>query len=121
MTDYFSKAISRSGNEFYYDSKEKFISDLCKALQTGRKEQNQKKMNPYWFNKRFDIKHLEEWHIQIAIYADKFKVLFCEAVFYTYDEPVKVRFCCNSEADAIFKNITEFREFLNREVMKGDV
>lgn len=119
MTDYFSKSISRSGNELYYDSKEKFISDLCKELQKGKKEQNEKKMNPYWFNKRFNIKYLEEWHIQMAIYADKFKVLFCEATFYEYEGPVKVKFCCNGEDDAIFKNITEFREFLNREVLKG--
>ena len=103
MTDYFSKSISRSGNELYYDSKEKFISDLCKELQKGKKEQSQKKMNPYWFNKRFNIKYLEEWHIQMAIYADKFIRYYGTATADDNPELVEKTFEIMPEIGEIYK------------------
>ena len=116
----FKKCTSRNRNKLYYGSKKEFISDLCSVLQSYKKECIERKYRrPLLFNMQFNIQHSECWTFQIAIYKDKFKPLICEATIKGNGSTIK--YCCRgSEIHDTFKNITEFREFLNREVMKED-
>jgi hypothetical protein len=116
------KYFSRSDGMYKYHNKKDLISDLCEELQKGKKEFLSQKSNPLFLNKSFelfDVKapHLEWWDFTIEI-SDKFKVLNCVLSF--CDEQCnlqKIKYCVDN---TIFRNITEFREFLNREIYKEE-
>lgn len=112
----FDHCTSRENHEIYYKDKRHFISDLCNALQHYKKEVIERKyLNPILFYERFAI-HEEHWIFRIGIHQDKFKVHLCELDLYKPNLISTIKYCCNGDDE--FKNITEFREFLNREVMK---
>ena len=116
-----------------FQDKKSFISCICKELQTAKKnyieyeKKNKYKgyfgTNPFFYNKEFQImankEHkFERWYFEIYI-SNIFDVQYCEAQINNR----KVRFCNNissrGEKDNDFKNITEFKEFLRREVQKS--
>ena len=110
------------GNTYRYRNKKNLISDLCEELQKAKKDFLIQKGNSLWFNKNFELvdnktPHLETWYFTIII-SDKFEVLKCE--LHTFDKAhnlQKIKYCTNND---IFNNITEFREFLNREIYKEE-
>ena len=119
-----------SGATYCYNNKKALIMDLCEELQKGRKEylEHKKKYgswNRYWFNKKFElwVDHYEWWHFQIYI-DDVFTVKECEAHIGTPNGVVHLKYCCNpnchGELDNVFRNITEFRAFLTREINKKE-
>lgn len=121
----FPNCIRQNANEHWYKDKKHFISDFCAYLQSCKKYYiEHKNLNPLWVNKRFFIQSRECWHFQIGIHKDKFKILFCEATLYDtiFADGTKdrtIRYCYGEDHDT-FRNITEFREFLKREVCKED-
>lgn len=111
------------GNTYRYRTKKDLISDLCEELQRGKKEFLKYKGNPLLFNKKFEIvdnqtPHLECWEFRIVI-TNEFEIRKC--ILHTFNNNscnlIKIKYCENNE---IFHNITEFREFLNREVYKEE-
>lgn len=122
----------KKGGTYYYRDKKAFITDLCEELQRVRKEYLEHKKergfcNTYWLNNKFDLmvgKHLEWWHFQIYI-NEVFTVKECTADIGTPNGVIHgIKYCCNpnchGELDNVFRNITEFREFLTREVCKEE-
>ena len=115
---------AHSDGYYKYRNKKELISDLCEELQKGKKEflTQKYKCNPFFLKKGFELfdqkkSHLEWWDFTISI-SDEFKVLNCILSF--CDEKCdlqKIKFCID---DTVFRNITEFREFLNREVYKEE-
>lgn len=118
---------------YCYRDKKSLITDLCEEMQRVRKEYLEHKKecgfcNTYWLNKKFELmvgKHLEWWHFSIYI-NDVFTVDKCVADIGTGNGVLHdIRYCCNQnsngEFDDVFRNITEFREFLTREVCKEEI
>lgn len=125
MHRYYAKT---SGATYCYKDKKALITDLCEELQKGRKEYiAHKKLygswNTYWLNKKFELwtDHYEWWHFQIHI-NEVFTVKECVARIGSPNGVATIKYCCNpncyGEFDNVFRNITEFREFLTREVCK---
>lgn len=112
---------------YCYKNKKDFIVDLCEELQKIKKKyieehKTQHYANPYWLNKHMELNdsvNLECWHFSIFI-SDVFEVNKCSVKFGIPLQEVK--YCCNPDCngkiDNVFRNITEFRSFLNREVGK---
>ena len=116
---------------YCYNNKKSLISDLCEELQKARKEYLEKtpRCNPFFFNKKFELmidKHLEWWTFTITI-QDVFEVNRCMAEVGKGDGSGvnRILYCTipnvQGEPDNIFRNITEFREFLTREVYKEEL
>lgn len=115
------------GKTYRYHNKKDLISDLCEALQSSKKEYMSGIHAPLLFNRNFELldnnrPHLELWKFQIVI-TDHFEVKKCilekcndsgtlMAVQYCYSD--------GTHFHDTFRNITEFREFLNREIDKED-
>lgn len=105
------------------DAKKNFITDICKELQEIKKSITQK---PIRWQEHFHIEPSffvqEFWEFEIMIYADKFVVEDCFLTFLRTNK--HCRFCCNQnsygELDNVFHNITEFKTFLQREVLKEE-
>lgn len=121
------------GATYCYRDKKAFITDLCEEMQRGRKEYLEHKKergawNTYWLHKKLELmvdKHLEWWDFQIDI-NDVFTVKECVADIGTPNGVIHgLKYCCNpnchGELDNVFRNITEFREFLTREVCKEEL
>lgn len=116
---------------YCYNNKKFLIADLCEELQKGRKEYLAKapRCNPFFFNKKFELmvnKHIEWWTFTITI-RDVFEVRRCMAEIGKDDGSGvnRILYCTipnvQGEPDNIFRNITEFREFLTREVYKEEL
>lgn len=115
------------GKTYRYRNKKDLISDLCEDLQSKKKEYMSGMHNPLLFNKNFELvdndrPHIELWQFQIVI-TDHFEVKECifekcndgrtlMAVQYYYSDGVHY--------NDTFRNITEFRAFLNREIDKEE-
>lgn len=122
-----NKYYAHIGKTYRYRNKKDLISDLCGELQKIKKEYMSKPIsNPYFFNRSFELvdnekPHLELWDFQINI-TDKFEILNCTLSTFIKDKLTKVKYCCNKdsngELDNIFRNITEFKTFLNGEIDK---
>ena len=122
--------IHHRGGCYCYNNKKSLITDLCEELQKGRKEYLAKapRCNPFFLNKQFELmenKHLEWWTFTIII-RDVFEVKRCMSEVGKDDgSGVQRIFYCTipnvqGEPDNIFRNITEFREFLKREIHKEE-
>lgn len=104
-------------------AKKNFIADFCEKLQGIKKNIIR---NPRRWEETFYIEPTafirERWHFEIMIYADKFVVKEC--VLTLLNTNTTVRYCTipkrDGTPDNIFRNITEFREFLKREVTKEE-
>lgn len=124
----------KSGATYCYRDKKSLITDLCEEMQECRKEYLEYKKqrgawNTYWFNRKVELlvgKHLEWWHFQIDI-NEVFTVTECIADIGMPNGEVihGIKYCCNpnshGELDNVFRNITEFREFITREINKEEV
>lgn len=123
----------KRGATYCYKDKKALITDLCEELQKARKEYITTKKergfcNTYWINRKFELmvgKHLEWWHFSIYI-SDVFTVDKCIADIGTQNGVIHgIKYCCNPNChgalDNIFRNITEFREFLKREIHKEEL
>lgn len=122
----------KRGATYCYKDKKALITDLCEELQECRKEYMAKKKerghwNTYFLHKKFELmvdKHLEWWEFYIYI-NDVFTVDKCEARIGSPNGITTIPYCCNpnchGELDNVFRNITEFREFLTREVYKEEI
>lgn len=114
--------FSHSDGIYKYHNKKDLITDLCEELQRGKKEFLSQKSNPLFLNKSFelfDIKapHLEWWDFTIVI-SNEFKMLNCVLSFCNEKcDLQKVKYCVDN---TVFRNITEFCEFLNREIYKEE-
>jgi hypothetical protein len=105
------------------DAKKNFIADICEELQTIKKNITQK---PQSWKEHFHIEPSffvqEFWEFEITIYSDKFVVEDCFLTFLRTNK--HCRFCCNpnshGELDNVFRNITEFRAFITREINKEE-
>lgn len=121
----------KSGATYCYKDKKALITDLCEELQRCRKEyfehnKEHGRWNTYFFHKKFELmvgKHLEWWEFTIYI-NDMFTVDKCVARIGSPNGVTTITYCCNpnchGELDNVFRNITEFREFLTREVYKEE-
>ena len=116
---------------YCYRDKNALITDLCEEMQRVRKEYLEHKKerghwNTYWLNKKLELfvdKHFEWWHFQIYI-NDVFTVKECVARIGSSNGVATVKYCCNQnshgEFDNVFRNITEFRAFITREINKQE-
>ena len=110
------------GKTYRYRNKKDLISDLCEELQKGKKQFLSQKGNSLFFNRGFELvdnktPHIECWDFIIAI-SNEFKVLKCILSFCDgMGNLQKIKYCVDN---TVFRNITEFREFLNREVYKEE-
>ncbi len=122
----------KSGATYCYRDKKALITDLCEEMQRVRKEYLEHKKergtwNTYWLHKKFELlvgKHLEWWDFQIDI-NDVFTVRECVADIGTPNGVIHgIKYCCNpnshGELDNVFRNITEFRAFITREINKEE-
>lgn len=123
----------KNGATYCYRDKKALITDLCEIMQECRKDYLAKKKecgfaNEYWLNKKFELlvgKHLEWWHFSIYI-GDVFTVEKCVADIGIGNGVIHgIKYCCNQnshgELDNVFRNITEFREFITREINKEEI
>ena len=109
---------------YKYKNKKDLISDLCEELQKAKKEflTQKYRCNPFFLRKGFELfdqkkSHLEWWDFTIVI-SNEFKVLNCILSFCDgMGNLQKIKYCVDN---TVFRNITEFREFLNREVYKEE-
>lgn len=105
------------------DAKKRFISDCCEELQKIKKSIIRQ---PRIWHQHFVIEpnYLvnEFWDFEIMVYADKFIIKEC--VLYIEKTNTTVKYWWmpnfNGKLDNVARNITEFREFLTREVCKEE-
>lgn len=114
-----------AGGTYFYHEKSKLITDLCEALQKAKKEY---KKQPLYFHKVFELDNhntCEVWDFEIVI-TKQFKIYHC--VLQYWDDNFNrhtVKYCVNDydkhyDTVVVFENITEFRNFLKREIEKED-
>lgn len=138
LKDQFTKAVaSYRGNLFRYNSRQEFISDVCKAIQSQLKEWEMRSKlngNPvkdilfhytfeiYSLDKANEVRYLaEEWEIQLDIGED---IVVQKCVQRDFEHRSKTRYFSeelkSSKADVWYnkvRNISEFRAFLNGECL----
>ena len=109
------------------DAKKKFITHICNDLQYMKKHL----LRRYdFYDGIFELcdnkNPIERWEFEIKVEPQAFAVLKCRLLL----NGKTIKYCCNPneiitfygriirEDDNVFRNITEFREFLKREVLK---
>lgn len=107
------------GIERYYTKKSEFIKNICKHLQTLKKNKAD------YFKCNFNIKengYHEEWFFDIEI-SENYKIIYCSCLDHNTKQETmyfseNLKQSSNDIEFNVCKNITEFREFLQREVIK---
>lgn len=112
---------------YYYigkDAKKHFISDCCERLQEIKKSIIR---TPKGWHEHFVIQPnylvSEYWDFEIMIYADKFVIEQCTLYIEKNNTTVQYWWMPDQEGEVVnvARNITEFREFLKREICKEEL